>query len=77
MLSLARISLFVVAAPLALSACSDRPVTTTTDYSSISTRTDQALATAQQALATAQQAEIDAKATQQQASVSYQRSLEK
>jgi hypothetical protein len=77
MLSLSKTLFLTALAPLALSACADRTVTTTSEYSSISTRTDQALATSQQALAVAQQAEIDAKASQQQGSLTYQRSLAK
>jgi hypothetical protein len=45
--------LFLAAiAPLALSACSSAPATTTTtaDYASVSTKADQAMATAQEAL---------------------------
>ena len=66
----------VIAAVLALAACSNTSATTA-DYSSVSARADQAMATAQHALEVAQQAEADAKAANQQTSAAYQRSLQK
>jgi hypothetical protein len=77
MLNLRSVLYLAAVAPLALTACSSSPATTTTDYSSVSTKADQAMATAQQALRVAQQAEADAKASNQQTSQAYQRSLAK
>gem|GEM_PF-5496719 len=76
MLSLSRVLLLAAAGPLMLGACTTRTVTTS-EYSSVSSRTDQALATAQQALMTAQQAEADARTAEQQTGQVYQRSLTK
>jgi len=70
--------LFLAAtAPLALAACSSSPAATTTDYSAVSTKADQAMKTSQEALRIAQQAEADAKASNQQTNQAYQRSLTK
>jgi hypothetical protein len=67
----------VAAGALALAACSSTTASTTSDYTTVSNKADQALATAQRALQEAQQAEADAKASNQQTSMAYQRSLRK
>jgi uncharacterized protein YcfL len=77
MRSLRSVLFLAAVAPFALVACSSSPSTTTTDYSSVNSKADQAMATAQQALRVAQQAEADAKASNQQTSQAYQRSLAK
>src|SRR5579864_4636624 len=78
MRNLKSVLFLAAAAPLALAACSSSPAaTTTTDYSAVSMKADQAMATAQEALHTAQQAELDAKASNQQSNQEYQRSLTK
>jgi hypothetical protein len=79
MLTLRSVLFIAAVTPLALAACSSAPSSsaTTTDYSAVSDKADQAMATAQQALRAAQQAEADAKASDQQTSQAYQKSLTK